>query len=105
MKIRSISKIPFNANNENNEEIIEKIVEMIMKSLEDVIKDLKLENNARIKNGIPKVLAGKIKGKLHEMKDHAKILDIIFDIQDEAFNLLIENDKVIRDEKGYYDMR
>ena len=70
-----------------------------------MIDVLNLTNNSRVKNGIPKVLKGKVSGKLEQIKDPNIAMGIINEIQDEAFDLVIANDKTCREEKGYYEMR
>ena len=77
----------------------------IMSSLQTLIKYLELNNNPRIKNGLQKVLNPKIKAKLEMLKDPTEVIDIIQEIQDVAIDMVLENDKTCKQEKGYYEMR
>ena len=61
-KITDISFIPFDTEIDDDETVITKTIEEIIQSLQLLITDLKLTNNSRVKNGVPKVLRGKIKG-------------------------------------------
>ena len=78
---------------------------MSLLSLQTLIKYLELNNNPRIKNGIPKVLYPKVKAKLEMLKDPTEVINIIQEIQDVAFDLVLENDRTCKQEKGYYEMR
>ena len=61
-KISDISFIPFDTEIDDDETVITKTIEEIIQSLQLLITDLKLTNNSRVKNGVPKVLRGKIIG-------------------------------------------
>ena len=66
--IISISSIPFDIEKDTDNEIIEKTVNQVVESLKVVIDNLDLANNPRVKNGLPKGLKGKIRGKLNDLK-------------------------------------
>ena len=104
-KIDAISESPFDAERDADETVIEKSVDSIILSLQTLIKYLELSNNPRIKSGLPKVLYPKVKAKLVMLKDPSKAIDIIHEIQDEAFDMVRENDQTCKQEKGYYEMR
>ena len=104
-KVNCTTKLPFDKDIDTDAIIIMKTVDDIMESLKDVISELKLDTNSRVKNGVPKVLTGKVKSKLHQLKDQAISMETVLELQNEALNLVIENDKKFRDEKGYYEMR
>ena len=104
-KVNVISETPFDAERDADETVIEKSVNNIILSLQTLIKYLKLSNISRIKSGLPKVLYSKIKAKLEMLKDPTKVIDIIQEIQDEAFYMVLENDQKCKQEKGYYEMR
>ena len=104
-KVNAISETPFDAENDTDETVIKKSVNSIILSLQTLIKYLELNNNPRIKNGFPKVLYPKVKAKLEMLKDPTKVIDIIQEIQDVAFDMVLENDQTCKQEKGYYEMR
>ena len=106
-KVHAISETPFDAEKDADETVIEKTVKSIISSLQTLIQYLKLNNNSikRIKSGLPNVLHPKVKAKLEILKDPTKVIDIIREIQDEAFNMVLENDQTCKQEKGYYEMR
>ena len=99
--IISISSIPFDIEKDTDNEIIDKTVNKVVESLKVVIDDLDLANNPRVKNGLPKGLKGKIRGKLNELKTPVKGLDEIHEIQDEAFQMILANDSNFK----IYEMR
>ena len=105
-KVNAITETPFDAEKDADETVIEKTVNSIMLSLQILIKYLKLSNNPRIKSGgLQKVLNPKVKAKLEMLKDPYKVIAIIHEIQDEAFDMVRENDQTCKQEKGYYEMR
>ena len=104
-KVKVQSHIPFDFTNDNDDTISRRTVDEIIQNLQELIKYLKLTNNSRIKNGLPKVLNSKVNGKLVELKDPTKTIETIKEIQEEAFDMVIANDKTCREEKGYYEMR
>ena len=104
-KVNAISETPFDAEKDADETVIEKSVNSIILSLQTLINYLKLSSNSRIKSGLPKVLYLKVKAKLEMLKDPTKVIDIIHEIQDDAFNMVRENDQTCKQEKGYYEMR
>ena len=104
-KVNAISETPFDAENDMDETVIKKTVNGIILSLQTLIKYLELSNNPRIKSGFPKVLYPKVKAKLEMLKDPTKVIDIIQEIQDVAFDMVLENDQTCKQEKGYYEMR
>ena len=104
-KVKAIPETPFDAEKDTDEIVIEKTVNSIILSLQTLIKYLELSNNPRIKSGLPKVLYPKVKAKLEMLKDPSKVIDIIHEIQDEAFDMVRENDQTCKQEKGYYEMR
>ena len=105
-KVNAITETPFDAEKDADETVIEKTVNSIISSLQTLIKYLELNNNPRIKSGgLQKVLNTKVKAKLEMLKDSTKVIDIIQEIQDVAIDMVLENDKTCKQEKGYYDMR
>ena len=66
--IISISSISFDIKTDKDNEIIEKTVNQVVESLKVVIDNLDLANNPRVKDGLPKGLKGKIRGKLNDLK-------------------------------------
>ena len=104
-KIQSISKVPFDVNSDSDNAIISKTVKIILESLQDVIKCLNLENNSRVKNSLPKILNGMVKGKLTQLKEASQSTASIHEIQYDIFGKVLENDCKCREEKGYYEMR
>ena len=104
-KVTVISFIPFDSDNDNDDAIVTKTVDEIIQSLQVLISYLQLTNNARVKNGLPKVLNRKVKGSLLQLKNSKKAVAIIQEIQEEAFDMTIRNDETCRKEIGYYEMR
>ena len=104
-KIDAISESPFDAERDADETVIEKSVDSIILSLQTLIKFLKLSNNSYIKSHLPKILYSMVKEKLETLKDKTKVTDIIHEIQDQAFDMVLEKDKTCNQEKGYYNMR
>ena len=105
-KANAITEAPFAAEKDADETVIEKTVNSIMSSLQTLIKYLKLSNNPRIKSGgLQKVLNPKVKAKLEIIKDPTKVIDIIHELQDDGFDMVLENDQICKQEKGYYEMR
>ena len=102
-KINVISEVPFDVETDANEEIITKTVSRIMQSFEVMITNLKkITDISRMENGVSKVLKDKVNGKL---KHHNLSLEAINEIQNEAFYMIIDNDKTCKDNNGYYNMR
>ena len=104
-KIIVISKVPFDAETDADKDIIEKTVNMIMQSFEVMITCLKIIDIPRMENGVSKVLNGKVNGKLEQLKDLNLAMEEINELQIDAFQMIIENDKSCREEMGYYNMR
>ena len=104
-KISTISESPFDAERDADETVIEKSVNSIILSIETLIKYLKSSNDSRIKSHLPKVLYSMVKAKVEMLKDPTKGIDIFHEIQDEAFDKVLEIDKICKQEKGYYNMR
>ena len=104
-KVNAISETPFDAEKDADETVIEKTLNSIISSLKTLIKYLKLNDNSRIKSGLPKVLYSKVKAKLEIIKDPTKVIDIIHELQDDGFDMVLENDQTCKQEKGYYEMR
>ena len=104
-KIQCISVVPFDVNSDSDNVMILKTVNVIVESLQVVIKCLNLENNSRVKNSLPKILSGMVKGKLTQLKETSQSIDSIHDIQNNIFEKVLENDSKCREEKGYYAMR
>ena len=104
-KISTISESPFDAERDADETVIEKTLNAIVSSLQTLIKFLNLSNNSRINSHLPEVLNSKVEEKLEMLKDETKVIDIIHEIQDQAFDMVLENDKTCKQEKGYYNMR
>ena len=100
-KLKELSNIPFDKDCKTDNQIVEKITNYIVESLQIVISDLNLASNPRIKNGLQKALSGKIKGKLHDLKDSDKAMDALLEVQYEAFDMVLENDKNFK----VYEMR
>ena len=75
----------------------------ILQSLEPVIIELKLNSNHQILNGLSKILNGKLKGKQDVLQngDHKSKMDTLMEVQDELFDLILENDKIFK----LYEMR
>ena len=103
--VNAITETPFDVEKDTDEFVIKNSVNSIILSLKKLIKNLELSNNPRIKSGLPNVLYSKVKAKLEMLKDSTRVIDIIHEIQDEAFDMVIENDQTCRQEKGYYEMR
>ena len=101
-KISVISEIPFDVETDADEEIITKTVSRIMQSFEVMITNLKITDIPRMENGVSKILKGKVNGKL---TDHNLSLEAINEIQNDAFYLIIDNDKTCKENNGYYNMR
>ena len=82
---------------------VAKTANEILNSLEQVIIDLKLTDNSRIKNQLPNILKLKLDGKLKELKgkDYNEAMDIILEVQNDAFDMILENDKIFK----LYEMR
>ena len=104
-KIELISETPFDVKKDSNDEIVTKALGSIIKSLHSLIDHLKLEENPRIKDGLPKILKGKLKSNLKQLKDVTKVIGILHEIQYEGFELVVDNHKTFREQHGYYKMR
>ena len=104
-KVQSISEVPFDVDSDSDNVIISKTVNIIFESLQNVIKCLNMENNLRVKNSLPKILSGMVKGKLTQLKEVSQAVATIHEIQDTIFGKVLENDSKCREEKGYYEMR
>ena len=74
----------------------------IMESLQPIITDLKLSDNKHVKGIFPKLL-GKIEGKSKEWEDktQSEVMEILHDVQNEIFDMILENDKIYK----LYQMR
>ena len=104
-KIELISETPFDVEKDSDDEIVTKALGSIIKSLHSLIDHLKLEENPRIKDGLPKILKGKLKSNLKQLKDVTKVIGILHEIQYEGFELVVDNHKTFREQHGYYKMR
>ena len=82
---------------------VAKTTNEILNSLKQVIMDLNLTDNSRIKNQLPKILKLKVEGKSKELKgkDCNEAMDIILEVQNEVFDMILENDKIFK----LYEMR
>ena len=80
-KMQSISKLPFDVEFDSDNVIISKTVNTILKSLQDVIKCLNLENNSCVINDLPIILKGIARGKLTELKEASQSIVLISEIQ------------------------
>ena len=100
-----ISKTPFDIQEDSDIDIVTKASIHIVESLQPVIGHLNLGSNPRIINGVPKVLNGKLRSKLKELKDSTKVMSTMQELQHEGFEMVLTNDKTSREEKGYYEMR
>ena len=82
---------------------VAKTTNEIMNSLKQVIIDLNLTDNSRIKNQLPNILKLKLDGKSKELKgkDYNESMDIILEVQNEVFDMILENDKIFK----FYEMR
>jgi hypothetical protein len=87
----------------NGELDVAKTTNEILSSLKQVIIDLKLTDNSRIKNQLPNILKLKLDGKSKELKekDYNEAMDIILEVQNEVFDMILENDKIFK----LYEMR
>jgi hypothetical protein len=96
---RKIKTITVSLSIEKHEELSKEILE----SLKPVIEDLKLTNNHRINTGLSKVLDGKLKGKWKYLANRglSDAMDIIVEIQQDLFDMILENDKLFK----LYEMR
>ena len=81
----------------------DKLSKEILESLKPVIEELKLTNNHRITTGLSKVLDGKLKGKWKDLVNGSlsDAMEIIADIQQDLFDMILENDKLFK----LYEMR
>ena len=77
----------------------------IVQSLEPVLNDLKFEAkvNQRLKHSLALAVNGKLRGKWNDLKnsDHLATTAIIAKIQNEIFDMILENDKSFK----LYEMR
>ena len=77
----------------------------IVQSLEPVLNDLKFEAkvNQRLKHSLALAGNGKLRGKWNDLKnsDHLATTAIIAKIQNELFDMILENDKSFK----LYEMR
>ena len=82
---------------------VSKTTDEILNSLKPVIIDLNLTDNSRIKNQLPNILKLKLDGKSKELKgkDYNEAMDIILEVQNEVFDMILENDKIFK----LYEMR
>ena len=104
-KVQSISKVPFDVESDSDNVIISKTVNIVLESLQNLIKCLNLENNSRVKNSLPKILSGMVKSKLTQLKEVNQSIESIYEIQNNIFGKVLENDSKCREEKGYLEMR
>ena len=82
---------------------VAKTTNEILNSLKPVIIDLNLTDNSRIKNQLPNILKLKLEGKSKELKgkDYNEAMNIILEVQNEVFDMILENDKIFK----LYEMR
>ena len=94
----SLSNLPF-----DGELDVTKTTNEILNSLKQVVIDLKLTDNSRIKNQLTNILKLKLDGKSKELKgkDYNEAMDIILEVQNEVFDMILENDKIFK----LYEMR
>ena len=104
-KIKHISKVPFDVEFDSDNVIISKTVNIVLESLQDLIKHLSLDNNSRVKKTLPNILSGMVRGKLIQLKESSQSIASIHEIQYTIFGKVLENDNKCREERGYYAMR
>ena len=85
----------------NNDDICEKTKELILDSLQEVIKDLNLTSNHRIMNGLKNGLSKQINGKISQLKDRLTLKLAINELQIKAFKMVLQNDTNFK----LYEMR
>jgi len=104
-KVNIISEAPFDIEKDSDDSfVITKTADAINESLKVVITELNLASNQRVMD-IPNLVKGMIKGKLGSLKDAAKSLETINQVQNDAFDKVLENHKTITEEKGFFKMR
>ena len=86
---------------ENDSHMCAKVREIILGSLKTVINDLNFETNCRIISCLKKGIDKKIHGKISELKDGSKVKTAIHELQKDAFNMILENDRNFK----LYEMR
>ena len=104
-KIELMSAVPFDLEKDSDDEIVTKALDSIIQSLHSLIDHLKLEENPRIKDGLPKILKGKLKSNMKELKDVNKVIGTLNEVQMDGFELVVDNHKTFREQHGYYKMR
>ena len=105
-KVKIISKTPFDLEKDFDDKIIiTKTADAINESLKGVITELNLASNKRVMDKLPNLVKGMIKGKLENLKVAAKSMETINQLQNDAFEKVLENHKTITEEKGYFKMR
>ena len=99
----SLSTLPLDGELDFAKTTNEILTDWILNSLKQVIIDLKLTDNSRIKNQLPNILKLKLDGKSKELKgkDYNEAMDIILEVQNEVFDMILENDKIFK----LYEMR
>ena len=104
-KIEAISEAPFDVEKDNDDVIVTKALDGIVQSLQPLIYHLKLEENSRIKNSLPKILKGKLTSNLKQLKDVTQVIGTLHEVQFDSFDLVLDNHKAFREQHGYYNMR
>ena len=103
-KIELISGAPFDKK-DSDHEIATKSLDCVVQSLQPLINHLNLEENSRIKNGLPKILKEKLKSNEKPLRDVTKVIGTLNEIQLVGFELVLENHKTLKEQHGYYNMR
>ena len=98
-KIIDIDIEPFKF--EDDSDICIKTRKIILESLQTIINDLNFETNCRVINCLQKGLDKKIHGKISELKDELKVKTALYELQNEAFKMVLENDRYFK----LYQMR
>ena len=104
-KVELISEVPFDLERDSDNDIVTKTFDCIVHSLHNLINHLKLKENSRIQNGLPKILKRKLTSNVRHLRDVSKVIGTLHEIQSEAIELVLENDKTFREQNGYYNMR
>ena len=104
-KIELISETTFDMEKDSDDEIVTKALDSIIQSLRSLIDHLKLEDNPRINDGLPKILKGKLKSNVKELRDVNKVIGTLNEVQLDGFELVVDNQKTFREQHGYYKMR
>ena len=104
-KIEAISEAPFDVEKDGDDAIVTKALDNIVQNLQPLIKHLKLEEDPRIKNGLPKVIKGKLTSNVKQLRDVTQVVSTLHELQLDGFYLVMDNNKAFREEHGYYKMR